>query len=287
MANGANNPSGGSGQLLSALRAARVDVASYDPNAPRPPRAQSAPAPMPRFVRFLNAPNTRFIFASSGSVNANTTATQQVPVTPEPRAPLQVVSNNSPVINRQPVTSAPESNNDAPITKREVQALFADFTASFRSQLSSIPDNTVQSPVTQPPQPPVLTPAHNDPVIDYSHRSPPRLSPVKATPVKETKSVKSNNADKPKENTRRHCHSDDVTSKSVEANVSAPMTGPMGATPLKKHSRKAYKRSYTDDSSPSPSDSGSDSDYGKRRAKKAKSGALRTYSDRVKFTFRC
>ena len=87
VANGANNPSGGSGQLLSALRAARVDVASYDPNAPRPPRAQSAPAPMPRFVRFLSAPNTRFIFASSGSVNANTTATQQVPVTPECTSP--------------------------------------------------------------------------------------------------------------------------------------------------------------------------------------------------------
>ena len=130
-----------------------------------------------------------------------------------------------------------------------------------------------------------MTPARNDPPLDYSNRSRPHLSPIKATPVKDKRAGKQGSADKSKD-TRKHRHSDEFVVKSGDSAALPPSVGPMGATPLKKHSRRAHKRPYMDDSSPSPSDSGSDSDYGKRRTKKAKSGALRTYSERVKFTFR-
>ena len=286
--------------LLSTLRAAKGAAANYDPNAAPATRAQPAPRPPRPSVSFapsniatpqlptgprLAPPNP----APTPSVSFSTPSSESVPL------PTTVVTN--PLSLAQPAARqhsgySPDINTAAPITRQEVQALFADFTDTLKVQLTNdfpwayqpvTPTQPLQVTPT-PVLPPVLTPIQDTPPVDCFSLPPPQLTPVKLTPTQNPALdfERLPTSEEPKRNVAQQ--NNNIPNQNT-TQASFPLMGPMGATPLKKRSCMQRKRSHAADSSPSPSDSGSDSDYGHKKSKKAKSGAFRTYSDRVKYTF--
>ena len=277
--------------LVSLIQAERAAVSTHNTsNVPPVAPVPAPPGPVPPLmcVAFARPPRAGFP-AQLTMLPGEQTSVHQVQfitLSTRPQAPIpqsHVPTHTTPPIDVTTI-SPPQSNQDSSALLRNIQQLFQQHTDLVKQEINQIREEvttraSVPLPAASPPSPPMPTLKEPPPIQpSNAHLSPPVLTPVReVTPSKEPTPTCTRQASEGDLSTGRHAAGD----------ATAPLNkGPMGATPVKRRLHKSSKRPPPDDSSPSPSDSDSGSNYGRKRTKKAKSGAFRTYSDRVKITFR-
>ena len=281
---------GSSASLVALLQASRKSVAEYQPTQSNLPTAQPTAPPPRATVYHVTVPRPggaapqavpRLILhrGPAPQPRCNLAPITQVSIPQVPPPSLNVTAPVQPGMP-QPI---PAANQDASVSKQEINAMFLSFADFMKGELRA------ELSAFKPAQPLTSCPTDDRP------RSPTMPVPTTPSPVRHSNSERSSPVLVPQggqsqlppthsvDTDRRQEGASKVTNQ--EAPLPAPK-GPMGATPIKRHAHKSRKRSRHDDSSPSPSDSDSGSDYDRRHNKKSKSGAFRTYSNRVKMTFR-
>ena len=274
--------------LLQAERAAVSNTSSNNVSSVAPVPAPPGPVPPLMRVAFARPPQPG-IPAQLTMIPRGQTSVHQVQfITPSnrPQAPIpqpNVPTHAPPQANATNI-SPPQSGQDSSALLLNIQQMFQQHTESVKQEINQIREE-VASRASAPPLavslPSPTMPTLTEPPSTQANNA--HLSPPTLTPIEEN--IPSKN---PTPTATRQTVEGDLSSGKLatgDTTVSL-IKGPMGATPIKRRPHKSSKRPLPDESSPSPTDSDSGSDYGRKRTKKAKSGAFRTYSDRVKMTFR-